>query len=349
MILRKIGVIASALLLFTTAVMADTIEVKENHPTKYVVKKGDTLWDISAKFLKKPWYWPKIWNVNPQVDDPHWIYPGDVLTLVWVDGKPYVQKVTPTPKKTAPVPTISAEEVKSFLKHDLVLPADEDELERLPYVLGQNDGRSLMANTTDLYVKGSLTKGQQYGTYRKGEVLKNSEGKKVGYLAKFTGVVVGGETYDNNMNRAYLVKNAEAVGQGNFVLPLNEDIGYSLYFIPKAATVDAKIIALADSGAVVAGKYDTVLIDKGARDGVSTGDVFSITRPGLQIAGKNYASAEYSDMATAGKQLAAYRENKLPDDVIGQIMVYKTYDNVSLALVMITKAEVQRGYGAIKP
>ena len=77
MILKKLGVFAAAVSVFlATASLADTLEVKENYPTKYVVKKGDTLWDISAKFLKKPWYWPKIWHVNPQVDDPHWIYPG---------------------------------------------------------------------------------------------------------------------------------------------------------------------------------------------------------------------------------------------------------------------------------
>ena len=73
------------------AAPAQRIRVKESHPRKYTVKKGDTLWDISSLFLRDPWFWPEIWQQNPQVGNPHLIYPGDILTLVYVDGAPQIR------------------------------------------------------------------------------------------------------------------------------------------------------------------------------------------------------------------------------------------------------------------
>ncbi len=344
MILKKLGVFAAAVsVLLATTSIADTLEVKENHPTKYVVQKGDTLWDISAKFLKKPWYWPKIWHVNPQVDDPHWIYPGDVLTLVWIDGQPYLKRAEPVQIKDAPIKTISGEAVKSFLKKDAVLPYDG--LDKLPYVLGDNDSRTLMANTTDLYVKGTLTKGQQYGIYEKGELLKDEEGNKLGYYARLVAVTVAGNVYENNVNKTYLVKNISAVKQGQYLMPFSGDEGYNLYFVPKAATVDAKVIALGDKSRF-AGKNDTVILSKGSSNGVQVGDVFQVARVGEGIAGGSADSVEYSNMATVGKNLL--HEN-LPDDVVGEVMVYRTYDKVSLGLIMNSYKDVRVGYKAKKP
>ena len=62
------------------------------HPETYVVQRGDTLWDIASMFLRDPWYWPEIWQINPQVENPHLIFPGDILSLAYLDdGRPVVQ------------------------------------------------------------------------------------------------------------------------------------------------------------------------------------------------------------------------------------------------------------------
>lgn len=71
-----------------TAVKADVLELQPDHPDRYVVVVGDTLWDIATRFLKSPWHWPKIWKINTQIANPHLIYPGDVILLRWVDGQP---------------------------------------------------------------------------------------------------------------------------------------------------------------------------------------------------------------------------------------------------------------------
>ena len=77
MLKRLLAVLTATLL--TLATFAFAAELREDHPSTYTVKKGDTLWDISARFLSEPWLWPEIWQANPQVKNPHLIYPGDVL------------------------------------------------------------------------------------------------------------------------------------------------------------------------------------------------------------------------------------------------------------------------------
>ena len=74
--------------LVSIAHAGDVLSLKDGHPQTYVVKKGDTLWDISQMYLDDPWLWPEIWHVNPQIDNPHLIYPGDKLNLVYIDGRP---------------------------------------------------------------------------------------------------------------------------------------------------------------------------------------------------------------------------------------------------------------------
>ncbi|MGN1393176.1 MAG: LysM peptidoglycan-binding domain-containing protein [Succinivibrionaceae bacterium] len=343
MIFKKLGIFVASMF-FATVAFADVLEVQENHPTKYVVKKGDTLWDISSKFLKKPWYWPKIWHVNPQINDPHWIYPGDVLTLVWVDGKPYLQKAKST-KKSDPIPTISAEYIKTYLKNDVLLPYSSDELNALPFVYGNNDGRLLLAETKNLFVKGKLSKSKQYGVYHKGVLVKDDAGNKLGYRAELVGVIVAGEEYPDNLTKSFLVKNKNTVKIGDYVLPLNQDGGYDLYFTPRAATVDTSVVAIADDAAY-AGRYSTVILGKGSKDGVRKGDVFSLSRPGVKVVGSKADDMNYELVTSMGKSLGA---SALPDEVIGQVMVYRTYDNASLALIMVTKEHVNVGFKAIKP
>ena len=125
------------------------IPVAPDAPDRYVVQKGDTLWDISAKFLTDPWYWPEIWHINPQVANPHLIYPGDELALIWVDGRPQVTIARGGPVRLSPrvrehplteaIHAIPYERIAKFMQRPAVLT--KDQVEDAPYVAHARDDR----------------------------------------------------------------------------------------------------------------------------------------------------------------------------------------------------------------
>src|SRR5687768_8686089 len=139
---RILGLLGACLLL--SHAMAEDPELKPNYPEQYSVVKGDTLWDISNTFLNNPWMWPEIWHVNPQISNPHLIYPGDVIRLVYFDGKPRltldtsnrVVKLSPQVRVLdggEAIPTIPLDEINNFLSRSRIVTAEE--LERAPHVV----------------------------------------------------------------------------------------------------------------------------------------------------------------------------------------------------------------------
>lgn len=128
-----------ALLLVAVGGLAQAaVQLKDNHPERYTVVKGDTLWDISGRFLREPWKWPELWHANPQIANPHLIYPGDTLSLVYVDGQPRLVldrgtsrgtiKLSPTVRTTPmaeAIPTIPLEAINSFLLSNRIIDTAE--------------------------------------------------------------------------------------------------------------------------------------------------------------------------------------------------------------------------------
>ncbi len=167
--LKKQHLIAALFLLAAWVVMAgeepngsQAVELNPSHPDVYVVQKGDTLWDISARFLKSPWLWPEVWHANPQIKNPHLIYPGDRISLVYVDGQPqlYLERGHPTvklgPKAHAidhnqAIPAIPLDEIKPFLE-DLRILSDE-QIDTAPYVVALEDGHVMGASPYHIYVR----------------------------------------------------------------------------------------------------------------------------------------------------------------------------------------------------
>ena len=132
--------------MLTVAAYATAVEVNGGHPDTYVVRKGDTLWDIAARFLQKPWLWPEIWQANPQIANPHLIYPGDVLSLAYLDRVTVSQA---GPRQEAPIDAIPLAQVEPFLKQLSVV----DSIKQLPYVVGLEDSRLRVSGGDTVYVR----------------------------------------------------------------------------------------------------------------------------------------------------------------------------------------------------
>lgn len=160
--IRKLIYLTFAALLLTGAVVAQDVALRSDHPEEYVVVKGDTLWDISGRFLDKPWQWPAIWHANPQIENPHLIYPGDVISLVYVDGVPQLRlrrgdtvKLSPSIRVSDRDDAISAvpfSAIAPFIRNLRVLSPDE--FEGLPYIVANEDTRITATYTDVTYARG---------------------------------------------------------------------------------------------------------------------------------------------------------------------------------------------------
>ena len=155
------AMVVGAAALLTIGSYAVAQEFQGGHPDTYVVKRGDTLWDIAGKFLKKPWLWPEIWQANPQIQNPHLIYPGDVISLAYLDR---VVGVTPGPRTEGPINAIPLSDIEPYLKDLRVV----DSFRELPYVVGLEEDVARAARGMKAYVRGldGAQVGQRYAVVR---------------------------------------------------------------------------------------------------------------------------------------------------------------------------------------
>lgn len=333
---RLASVVLVTLASFASGVSAQQggAQLNPSHPDTYVVKSGDTLWDISARFLREPWYWPEIWYVNPQVANPHLIYPGDVLTLVYVDGKPQLrlargagsgtEKLSPRIREEsldAAIQTVPYSTVAPFLSKGVVL--EKDELEKLPYVVALRDEHLVGATGNDVYIRGeSIDPAAGYNLIHPGDKLVDpDDGDVVGYEGIF--VAEGKVTRGGDPATMQLNASAREVLIGDRLLSQNQSL--PMHFIPRAPgkPVDGRIIHVVD-GVTQIGQYQVVILNRGARDGLESGHVLSVWQAGNRV----------NDTVKSG---VFNRKVQLPDERAGILMVFKTYDRISYGLVM--KAE----------
>jgi hypothetical protein len=316
---------------------AGQIPLNPQHPDQYVVKRGDTLWDISAMFLRDPWYWPEIWYANPQVANPHLIYPGDVLTLVYVNGKPQLQlqrgmagdteRLSPRVREERledAIPTIPLETIGAFLGRGSIL--QREEIDEAPYVLAIRDDHLIGAAGNELYVRGDIA-GVDYGysVVHVGEKLVDpDDGDVLGY----EGIYVGSGTIRRLGDPATLslADSGREVLEGDRLI--SQSIVYPASFTPRAPSrpVEGSIIAVVD-GVSQVGQYQVVVINRGERHGLEVGNVLRVWQSGEKVA----------DRIRSGLMS---RNVRLPDEPAGISMVFRTYDRVSYALIMEANSEI---------
>ncbi|MGE8210541.1 MAG: LysM peptidoglycan-binding domain-containing protein [Stenotrophomonas rhizophila] len=370
---RTRTVVAVAML--TVATYATAVEVNGGHPDTYVVRKGDTLWDISARFLKKPWLWPEIWQANPQVKNPHLIYPGDVLSLAYLDRV----VAQPGPRQEAPITGIPLDQVEPFLKQLSVV----DEVKSLPFVAGLEDNRLRATSGQTAYVRGleGAAVGQRWSVVRptvrfalpkpteeltaNGDVTPGSgnlwkdffvpskRNQTLGYELAQVNVGTVTKVASGNVDVTTIALQTQIGGRevrvGDRLVPV-EAKPYDLQFfphVPAAQTegLDIRVLAVTDMF-LSGGPRDIVAISAGTADGIDNGTVVSLWRQGRHVANrmKFPGSSRMDDSLTDGAGRIT-----LPDEYAAHAMVFRTYDKVSYALVMQGVKPVLVGYAAKHP
>jgi hypothetical protein len=330
--------LALGLALLATTAYADQVVLKDGHPDRYVVVKGDTLWDISERFLNSPWLWPEVWYVNPQIRNPHLIYPGDVITLTYVDGKPQLRvergtgtyKLSPTARAERldrAIPTIPIDAIRQFLTQPLV--AEEDTLRTAAYVVSSADEHLIVGAGDRVYVRGiSADQGDRYNIFRPGDAYKDPQtGEILGYEALYLGDA-SAETFADPSTLA-LIRTTREINIGDRVMPMTQEDVFA-YFTPHSADteIDGTIISVVD-GVSQIGQYQVVVLNRGLRENVDVGTVFQIMQAGEVIA----------DQVSTARNATV----RLPDEKAGTLMVFRTFDKVSFGLVLQASSALHVG------
>ncbi len=346
--MRKI--ISLICLLLPTLALADVVQIREDAPDRHIVVKGDTLWDISAKFFKDPWKWPEIWALNKQdIKDPHWIYPGNVIyldrragTLTVVEPAPVsdsstetsTEPVTPSDVvKLAPkmrvvslnseaIPAIPLNVISSYLSRPLVV--ESEELQLAPILIGTYEQRTLLSANDLAYAKGMPTdKGTQWQVYRPNVTFVDPDtgeelGREVLYLGDASVEKFGDPSTLRVTNSTMEINKGDRFAQAAS--------GYSSNYLPHApgSNISSKVISIY-GGVQQAGQHAVITLNKGRRDGIEIGHVLGLYQKGEVIKTKDWLTPNVV----------------LPDMRYGLVMVFRVFNKVSYALVMETKLPVQ--------
>ena len=336
-------------LTLSLSLLADELTIKSDAPKSYVVKKGDTLWEISGIFLNQPWLWPKLWRLNPEINNPHLIYPGDELRLVFdeqgqpmlVKGKPELKwspKIRKQLKDQNPVSTLPLHAIAPYIRYDSVKSAAE--LEGLPRIIGSDEGYKSSIDGLKVYINSDLTIGQSYGVYHKGDAIVDPKtNENLGYNIRLVGT--GKATHTGDMNKMqpstiYIDGAKREIRSGAFVIPVNEGQQYPSIFTMRAAsqTLEGLIVSSVAKLREFA-KFDVVMINKGSSQDMQVGDVLTVKRKSPAVV-ETDSGPQYTKDTSRWNKLASdsLSDYDMPAESIGQVMVFRVYDKVSMALIL---------------
>lgn len=317
----------------TSTTSGDVIRLREDAPREYVVKKGDTLWDISELYLNDPWHWPELWRLNDDIANPHLIYPGDRLYLGWVNGKPQLSRkefraMTPEgviEPKGNPIPTFDRDALTPFIdEHHLV---KSTEFVSMPRILGDNRGAPRINGMAPVYIEGAVELDEKYRVF-----TDVSEIGEFTLLRDVAGVRI---TYQHAQTiEGELIKPQREIRRGDVVLPRQKTELPEIIKASSGAPVDGYVVGTLND-ADKHGKYDVVVLDKGSNHGLEVGQMFQALRPGVDVfvddqtpkAANLYKP--YDDISRKWRDTVT-----LPPRATSELLVIKTYAEMSMAIVV---------------
>lgn len=320
-------------MLFSTSILADTLKINPNHPDQYTVVQGDTLWDISGKFLEHPWQWPELWRNNPHIRNPHLIYPGDTLYFSYVNGEPSLSLTPPGYSDAAEpnltphirvseikeaIPMIPSDAIAQFLSSPKVVSADE--IANAPYVLEVADEHLIAGAGDRLYVRSiEHPEGLFYTVFREGQPYISPETKEIlGYEAQYVADTILEAPGDPATLR--IMKSDGEVRRGDrLILSAKSELALNYFPRPPQQPIRGNILRVM-GGVTQIGQHNIIVIDKGTADGLEVGHTLNVYRTGKTVIDKHEANAS--------------EQVKLPDELAGQILIFRPFERVSYALVM---------------
>ncbi len=337
----------------------EDVVLKEGHPDSYIVKEGDTLWEIASMFLTDAWLWPEIWYINPSIENPHLIYPGDTITLNFVDGEPRLNlkrgnasrtySKTPSQKvrqgdrneKLDPrirvyplvsaIPAIPLDSISSMLAVGRIV--EQNTLSEAPYILAGREDALVFGPGDEFYARGNWDEETSvYGIFREGNVYQDPDTNELlGFEARIVGLARVIKR-DDDVLTFKLTKVKEEVRLGDKLL-VTEERRVESTFYPKPPEQEMEgVIMNVYGGMTQVGRNDVVILNLGLEDGLDVGHVLAVHKSGILVRDK-----------MTGELV------QLPTERSGLIMIYRSFEKMAYALILQTEQPIRIGDAVLNP
>lgn len=335
-------------------------------PMHYTVKQGDTLWGIASMYLKDPWLWPEVWVINPQVANPHLIYPGDKLALAYGAGgipevmleKAGLVRLDPALRSAAidsSIPTIPYSAIAAFLSRPTVMTSDE--IRHAPYVVAFRDMHQTGGSDNEVYVRnlnGAAPNSRFAIVHVAGPLVDPEDGRTVGYEGVYTATALVERPGD--VTKAVLIDPAQETLAGDRLLSAEASEIPSVFALSvPSGDVHGRIISVVNGptapnarpacegcGLDLVGQYDVVVINRGKRHGIQPGTVLAIDHLGGTVRDL-FGGGRSIGSNTTGFATSFAPKVKLPSERAGTMLVFRVFDRVSYALVVGADNTIYRG------
>lgn len=318
-------------------VMPEDVEIAGGGES-HTVQQGDTLWDLSGRYLEDPWSWPQIWSLNPQIDNPHWIYPGDQIRLLPNSGQQGPVEEGGAPGNVDDGDVSVAGRIGVDLPKRMMVPkggfVTDKEFAEAAVIAKAWEEKSLLYTGDRIYLdwpsRGTVKAGQSYLIYRTDRPVSHPQsGQRVGYLTRVVGVakIVSNDPREEKVIAVIVGATSEIV-RGDRIGVSTDGLFQRVSLAPNLYWVEGVILAALEENVGELGQGHMVFLDKGSRDGVAVGNTFSVVRAGDGLDSDGYSH---------------HHDPSVPKEAVGHLVVVDTREETAAAVILQSSRELRIG------